>query len=444
MDGDCITKKVRVLTGDAIMYVSSGFSPHPDSVFTFICDKSSTNAFKTSSTPKYLHSTTGSISYTTKPLLSSEFYTHALGIIDASSDEVSLLPVSLVRLECSVQKEAQKGDDIREGSSEGKKENEESIEFYSNIADERIALGQAFGSKRMQKIIRDRALHTNSAQLSAQTGAAVVEQVKKAVEHAKESSTGDKEKENISIKVRGRSNDEYWPVPPQNTETTNVEEVYLLSDIVSAEELSAIHVKSLFRAPDERSRESIIEGNNSNIVYRNSRYINQHLEKTLADGKKNKRRVRLLYYISLLMAFHANYQLVSKKELLVKKLGDPPEILVDHLITRFSEFSRSGTNHEIIVPVITSYGIDKILCYLFALCLIIDEFSVDMNLLAQDLSLSTQKCKELFKILGCKIQGCTEAQRISLNLSKAEAKLYKRAILTLPLEPVVKKQRRLR
>lgn len=44
--------------------------------------------------------------------------------------------------------------------------------------------------------------------------------------------------------------------------------------------------------------------------------------------------------------------------------------------------------------VVTSHGMDKILCYLFALCLIIDNFSVDISLLAQDLSLSTQKYEQ--------------------------------------------------
>ncbi|KTW27214.1 DNA-directed RNA polymerase I subunit RPA49 [Pneumocystis jirovecii RU7] len=436
MDGERVTKKVRLLAENAIMYVSSGFSPHSDSIFTFTCDKSPTNGFTASSAPQYLHSTVGSINYTAKPLFSSAFYTHALGIIDAEKDEISLLPVSLVRLECSVEKRVHGDDDIKKKDIEEKKENAESRDFHDSTIDEKVALGQAFGSKRMQKIIQNRALQAANAQLSVQVGAAVVEQVKEAVEHAKGSSIGAIEEENIYGEAKKGLENGDLPVPPQNIQTTNVEEVYSLSDIVSAEELSVIHVKLLLRAPDERSR--------ANIVYRNSRYINDRLGKALVDGKKNKRRIKLLYYASLLMAFYTNYQLVSKKDLLIKKLGDPPEILVDHLITRFSEPSRSGINHEIIVPVITSYGIDKILCYLFALCLIIDEFSVDMNLLAQDLSLSTQKCKELFKILGCKIQGCTEAQRISLNLSKAEAKTYKRAVLTLPLEVVTKKRRRLR
>lgn len=106
----------------------------------------------------------------------------------------------------------------------------------------------------MQKIIQNRALQAANAQLSVQVGAAVVEQVKEAVEHAKGSSIGAIEEENIYGEAKKGLENGDLPVPPQNIQTTNVEEVYSLSDIVSAEELSVIHVKLLLRAPDERSR----------------------------------------------------------------------------------------------------------------------------------------------------------------------------------------------
>lgn len=332
---------------------------------------------------------------------------YCIAIENTQNNVFDVIPVPLVHLECHVK--AQK---IHEESQE------------KNYEKEKMELGEAFGSKRMKKTIQNKALHTISTQQLEDVSHIMINNIKETT----------KNMSNIEeIHTDTHAN---LPIPPPNTQTTELKEVYSLSDIISPSELSAIHIKTIIQESNERNRTAL-------LPFKNSRYINEHLTKALSAKKKNKRHIKLLYYASLLMAFYTNHQLVSKKDLLTKKLGDPPLILVDNLITRFSEYARSRTNHETIQSVITSYGVDKILCYLFALCLIIDDFSVDINLLAQDLSLSNQKCKELFKTLGCKIQGYTETERLTLNLSKAEAKSYKRAVLTLPFEFVSKKRRKL-
>lgn len=290
---------------------------------------------------------------------------------------------------------------------------------------EKKELGETFGSKKMKKIIQNKTLNTIDTQQFEDISSQMINDVKEVTKNM------------LSLEEIRANTCPNHPIPPPNTQTTKLEEVYSLSDIVTEPELSAIHIKPILQEQNERNRALL-------LPFKNSRYVNEHLSNALKLEKKNKRHIKLLYYVSLLMAFYTNTHLASKKELLAKKLGDPPLILIDHLITRFSERTFSGTNYETAQSVVTSHGMDKILCYLFALCLIIDNFSVDISLLAQDLSLSTQKCKGLFKTLGCKIQGCTEAQRLAMNLSKAEVKLYKRAVLTLPFEVVSKKQRRLR
>ncbi|KAG5440132.1 hypothetical protein PCANB_001701 [Pneumocystis canis] len=344
---------------------------------------------------------------TTKKYIQDEFFNHCLAIIDPETDIADLIPIPLIHLECYIKKQ----ETLYENSNE------------KEYKDQKEALNKEFGSKRAKKAIRDKELHTiHTHQLNA-ISSVITKDIKEATKNLQ------------TLKQTYTETHKNLPIPPPNTQTTNLEEVYSLSDIVSSDELSMIHIKHILQESNERARIAF-------LPFKNSRYINEHLTNTLASEKKNKHRVKLLYYMSLLMAFYTNRHLVSKNELISKKLGDPPQILIDNLIKRFSEPSRSGTNHETIQSIITSYGTDKILCYLFALCLIIDNFSVDINLLAQDLSLSIQKCRELFKTLGCKIQGCTETQRISMKLSKAEAKMYKKAVLTLPFEFVTKKQRR--
>ncbi|KTW25661.1 hypothetical protein T552_03521 [Pneumocystis carinii B80] len=334
------------------------------------------------------------------------FFQYCIGIENEENDTFDMIPVPLVHLECHV-----KSQKIHETIE--KKDYER----------EKKELGEAFGSKKMKKIIQNKELHAIDTQQLQDISSHMINDVKEVTKNM------------TSLeKMRGNASPDL-PIPPPNTETTKLEEVYSLSDIITEAELSAIHVKAILQEQNERNRTLL-------FPFKNSRYVNEHLSKALKAEKKNKHYIKLLYYASLLMAFYTNHHLVSKKELLTKKLGEPPLILIDHLITRFSERAHSGKNYETIQLVITSHGMDKILCYLFALCLIIDNFSVNINLLAQDLSLSTQKCKKLFKTLGCKIQEYTEAERLAMNLSKAEIKLYKKAVLTLPFEFVSKKQRK--
>ncbi|EMR10653.1 hypothetical protein PNEG_01352 [Pneumocystis murina B123] len=340
------------------------------------------------------------------------FFQYCIAVENQENDTFDMIPVPLIHLKCHV-----KSQKIHEDI-------EKNIE-KKDYEKEKKELGETFGSKKMKKIIQNKAFNIIDTQQFEDISSHMINDVKEVTKNMS------------SLEEIHANTYPNLPIPPPNTQATKLEEVYSLSDIVTEPELLAIHVKAILQEQNERNRTLL-------LPFKNSRYVNEHLSKALKAEKKNKRHIKLLYYVSLLMAFYTNRHLVSKKELLIKKLGDLPLILIDHLITRFSEYIRSGTNYETIQSVITSHGMDKILCYLFALCLIIDNFSVDINLLAQDLSLSTQKCKGLFKTLGCKIQGCTEAQRLAMNLSKAEVKLYKRAVLTLPFEIVSKKQRKLR
>ncbi|KAG5439366.1 hypothetical protein PCK2_000815 [Pneumocystis canis] len=367
---------------------------------------------------------------TTKTSMDPTFFTYGLAIINPETHSADLIPVSLIHLKCHVKAQNISFHDTNE----------------KDYKDQKEALSKEFGSKRAKKAIHHKALHTiHTDQLNEITftntkyipSIRIIIIIYSFIIHIEPNNT---ETHNNPL------------IPPPNKQTTNPEEVYSLSDIISADELTAIHITPILQESNERARveylpfKFIIPMDLKILLMqsRNSRYINEHLTNLLAAEKKNKRHIKILYYASLLMAFYTNRHLISKKELISKKLGNPPLILIDHLIQRFSEPNRSGMNHETIQAMITSYGADKILCYLFTLCLIIDNFSVDINPLVQDLSLSTQKCKELFKTLGCKIQGCTETQRLSMNLSKAEAKMYKKAVLMPPFEFAVKKQKRSR
>ena len=64
---------------------------------------------------------------------------------------------------------------------------------------------------------------------------------------------------------------------------------------------------------------------------------------------------KTLLYISTMFAFKMASRLVSKKDELLTRMGDVPGIVVDGLLSRFTETARS-TNTYASVPVCSQYG----------------------------------------------------------------------------------------
>lgn len=60
------------------------------------------------------------------------------------------------------------------------------------------------------------------------------------------------------------------PIPPPNTQTTKLEEVYSLSDIVTEPELSAIHIKPILQEQNERNRALLLPFKFDKYFYKKS------------------------------------------------------------------------------------------------------------------------------------------------------------------------------
>ncbi|CAG8763717.1 11278_t:CDS:2, partial [Acaulospora morrowiae] len=76
---------------------------------------------------------------------------------------------------------------------------------------------------------------------------------------------------------------------------------------------------------------------------------------------------------------------------------------------------------------------DKLLCYMFTLCLMLDSFRVDTESLSEDLAVTTNKVYGIFKTLGCKIEGLNKSEKNALGINEAQSRKVKRAALTVPL-----------
>jgi len=161
------------------------------------------------------------------------------------------------------------------------------------------------------------------------------------------------------------------------------------------------------------------------------------------------RRLRIIFYAALLMAFFKNHRMTSKKNALKAALGPIPNPLLEGLLSRYTEDQLTSTQEDAKKrAVCTGKCQDKIVCYLFVLCLMLDNFILDITLMAQDLQIKPPKATELFKTIGCKIIPLPESEREKRGITKSEAKQIKLARLKCPPEfprvrrPTIKQRRR--
>ncbi|KAG6374130.1 RNA polymerase I associated factor, A49-like protein [Boletus reticuloceps] len=125
------------------------------------------------------------------------------------------------------------------------------------------------------------------------------------------------------------------------------------------------------------------------------------------------------------------------KLIVYEKLSGVPSIIIDGLISRFTETPRGSTE-----PQSTSQTETLLLTHMFALCLRVDDYATDTTLIANDLSQKGPVINALFKSLGCKISKLTmhDLKRLGLPDSAGETK---RAVLSTPLafpKPRVKRR----
>ncbi|OLL26991.1 DNA-directed RNA polymerase I subunit rpa49 [Neolecta irregularis DAH-3] len=332
-------------------------------------------------------------------------YDFYIGIFDGNTKDLKLVPTPMFVMNRTIK-------DLQSAHKKPSK---------TSYVDQRNALGETFGTKKSRLAIKSELSNQVDSTSLSKLADTIIDNVKTATENLP------------SAEILKQVTDADRPIPPPNMSATNVQEAYNLSDIITEDELSAINVKSLIKAKEPGQRAEL-------LPFSTSQYINEKLNRTLSGDAKDVKRIKILYYISLLMAFHTHERMVWKKDKLAMNLKQPPQILIDGLMRRFTDISGIGQPGFSARIKINAKASDKVLCYLFCLCLMLDNYSADIYTLSTDLSLRPQECTELFKTLGCKITLLTETQRSAIGISKAEAAQRKRAVLKVPLEfPVVKK-----
>lgn len=282
----------------------------------------------------------------------------------------------------------------------------------------RAALGETFGTKKAKLAIK--AQERNKVDVSAME--TVVDHLQESIQKSTQALPSKEEAQATADSTR--------LVPPYNAEATIPSDVYSLHSIIPEAEW-----KTLSATP------FLVVGQNQRtplLPFKRSKWINQHLHSICESTSPSKTNIKILLYISYMMVFR---KLATQSNLgkisLQEKLGSMPSAIADGLLSRFTENARSSSK-----PQFTSQKETLLLTHMFALCLRIDDYATDTELIAKDLSQSTHSINTLFKSMGCQIAKLTltDLKRLGLPDSAAEAK---RALLKVPLEfPKLRGKRR--
>ncbi|KAG0327816.1 DNA-directed RNA polymerase I subunit rpa49 [Podila humilis] len=284
------------------------------------------------------------------------------------------------------------------------------------------ALGEAFGTKKIKQQIKS--VERNAVNVSTLDSVASI--LKDSIS-AKTSALPSK----AEIKS---SADEDRPIPPYDINATKVEDIYKMDTLIPPAEYQLIPFKSLL----EKSAQPL-----ASLPFQDSHYVNDGLKSALSVSKKDRHRIRLLMYLSFLMAFRTiPDRRLDDAETVSRIMGDDcPSLILEGFYERFTETpdgasagsSSSGNNDKKKKHTFTPKSKDKLLCWIFAIGLTLENFNMDAAAMTKDMSLKQSRVNELFKSLGCKINELSATERARLGTDEAASKGMKRAILTVPL-----------
>jgi DNA-directed RNA polymerase I subunit RPA49 len=336
---------------------------------------------------------------------------YCLASYDPGTNSVELYPSSLVNMAGVVKaKKMVEGPAVKQAN-------------VRNVL-QRNALGEAFGTKKAKKAITEMERNRIDAEKLEDLEVAIVDTVQESTENLP---SQEKRQEALSSTR---------PIPPHNLETTKVEEVYPLDGIIPKFEWSYIRVQPITQEKDLSKKLSL-------FPHKTSQYVSSRMAAIENGVGTQTEKIKMIYYASLLLAVYENKR-INNKAALLAKVGNPPEALISGILDRFavskaSQFGKTKDRNFAIDPVHEH----KLLCYLLALILRIDNYTAEIAPLAQELSLKPSKLAELFRALGCAVKPPTAVQAEALGLSKAAAANYKLAVLSAPLKlPDVAKRKR--
>ncbi|KAJ8519274.1 hypothetical protein ONZ45_g3773 [Pleurotus djamor] len=237
----------------------------------------------------------------------------------------------------------------------------------------RNALGETFGTKKAKAQIRQR--ERQKVDLDAVKG--VVSHIVESIDKGAEGLTSKEDAQDLANTNR--------PIPPFSAEATDPADIYQLHDIIPEVEWKALNtsIAPLIALGNEgrfKDRQAV-------FPYKHSSWINGHVAKVFAAedkaGPKGKQGKRTFVMLRTRMDG-------LEKDAAQEKMPSIPSIVLDSLLSRFTETGRNSTKH-----ILTLTKQTQLHTYMFTLCLRVDDYASDSSAIAKDLSLAVTKLQDL-------------------------------------------------
>lgn len=282
------------------------------------------------------------------------------------------------------------------------------------MREQRVALGEAFGTKKAKKAILSKTENAISPEKSARNklanGTTKIDSVSAAMmADMAEATAGMATREQLDLVMNANK-----PRPKANTETTDLSKVYTIGSLIGTDTMTSIQV-----------RPWVVEMKAGKEVLVTSRFVASRLNKF----KDNVEKLKILRYMLLLIEFYNSTtsgrdgRKLPRGDDLKAIVEGQPESLLTGVKRRFTEG-----------PVMTRHSADLLITHLCAMAMIVDNYEVEMWDLKDDLKLEIAPMAQYFKEIGAKVVVLPEGMRKALGIEKAAAAQRRVARLKIPLE----------
>ncbi|KAI9679058.1 MAG: DNA-directed RNA polymerase I subunit rpa49 [Trizodia sp. TS-e1964] len=278
----------------------------------------------------------------------------------------------------------------------------------------RVELGNTFGTKKSRKAIastRDNAISPNKYSLPKGESEPMDSATVGLLQTMAETTIDMPSRQELQKHI-----DESKPRPSADLTASKLEDVYPISILIGHETMALINIKKWQDAVAAKE-----------AVTTSSRYVSNRLQNIVVSHDTKK--IKVLKYLLLLMEFYRSLKpgkggakKLPGREVL-KKLLDGSEYITERVRRKF-----------VVASFLDKWHVDYLITHMAALCLIIDNFEVDIYDLKEDLNLKLTEMSKYFAEIGCKVVAISDAEKSRRHMTKAEALAHRMARLKLPLE----------
>ncbi|PIA91601.1 DNA-directed RNA polymerase I subunit rpa49 [Cercospora beticola] len=348
------------------------------------------------------------LDYTAVPSPIDDQLSHYVAIYDPTKQTLQLAPAHHLHLRSTLRAEAREVEERKN----------------KTMGQQREALGQEFGTKKAKKAIASKSTNalTGDTSKSNDVQNAILETVGETTAGLASKLTA-QEQDEAALRAK--------PIPWPNLTAENAEKVYSFDTLIPPNDARLVKTADWKAAADDDTK----------IGFKHQFPVSRF--GFLAKQEGDSLRFKALKYLTLLLEFRDSLSAagragkkVPKKEILQKKLPPNrwPSELVDSVRRRFANDSGQELG---------KWQQDRLATHICALAMFVDNWVCDIWHLKDDLKTDMKELTSYFNELGAKVKKPSEAERVRMGMTKAQAAATRIARLVVPLEfPKVRQGKR--